>query len=87
MGKSSVLTVRIDDSLRSELESYAKQEKTSISAISETALKRYCEEQRLAQVRRKNRKRALKAFDRYCGAVSHGSLAQNIDEELYGRLG
>jgi hypothetical protein len=33
-----------------------------------------------------NMRRAIAAFERMSGCVSHGSLAQNIDDELYGPM-
>ena len=41
---------------------------------------------RSGQPRRNGRSRKRGALERYLGGVNHGRLAQEIDEELYGRL-
>lgn len=86
MAKDKTLTVRIDGKLRREIEQCAKEDNKSISEVAELALRLFCDRQALNRRRRRNLKKALRAFDRICGCVSHGSLAQNIDDELYGPM-
>jgi hypothetical protein len=86
MGKDSALTLRIDSALRREIEKCAREEKTSISEIAEQALRLFADRRALARRRRRNIKKALAALEEMSGSVSHGSLAQNIDEELYGPM-
>ena len=84
MAKDSTLTVRIEKKLRKEIEQCAEEDKKSISEVAELALRLFCDRQTLNRRRRRNVKKALAALERMAGCVSHGSLAQNIDDELYG---
>jgi len=85
MNKTKTLTMRIDQELRREIEFCAHEDEASVSAIAATALRLFCERRRRERRRQRDVKKALRAFKTICGAVSHGSLAQNIDERLYGR--
>ena len=86
MPKDKTLTVRIDGGLRREIEECAEEDSKSISEVAELALRLFCDRQERNRCRRGNVKTALAALDSMSGCVSHGSLAQNIDEELYGPM-
>ena len=67
------------------VEGEADQEETP-SDFAELALRLFGES-RSEKRREYDVEKAMAAFKRMSGSVSHGSLAQNIDEELYGPMG
>jgi hypothetical protein len=86
MNKTRAITVRVDERLRSEVERCAREDGTSVSRIVETALRMFCKQRRLFRPTDRDVEKAIRAFKRVCGSVSHGSLSQNIDDELYGPM-
>lgn len=87
MGKEKVLTIRIDGSLRAQIDRCAKEDRLSASAVAKEAIRAYCERRNRQRLRNREVKKALAAFRRFRGAVSDESLSQNIDEQLYGPTG
>ena len=86
MNKTKTITVRIDERLRGEVKKCAREDGTSVSHIVETALRLFCKQRRLFQPSDQDVEEAIRAFERVCGSVSHGSLSQNIDDQLYGPM-
>jgi len=85
MNKTKTLAVQSAGKPHSAPRKSAGADKSRSDDIYETMMALF-RQSRSRNKRPYNMKRALAALERASGCVSHGSLAQNIDDELYGPM-